>query len=152
MNSSSTGSENMELRTLSIRDYDDIVSVWERAGLPFRPKGRDSKAEVERQMSMDPEMWLGCCLDGKLVGVVIGTYESRKGWLNRLAVVPEHQGKGCGRALVTEMERRLRARGLGIFAVLIEDGHDASMALFREAGYEVHESISYLRKRDRPDI
>jgi GNAT superfamily N-acetyltransferase len=84
--------------------------------------------------------------------VVIGSYDSRKGWLNRLAVVPEHQGKGCAKALVEEMEKRLRSRGLGIFAVLIEEGHDASLALFKNTGYEVHEKISYLRKRDSPDI
>lgn len=142
----------MELRTLSPADYDAIVGVWDRAGLPYRPKGRDSRADIERQMAIDPEMWLGCFVDGKLAGVVLGTHESRKGWLNRLAVVPEHQGKGCGKALVNEMEKRLRARGLGIFAVLIEDGHDASMALFKSEGYEVHENITYLRKRDNEDI
>ncbi len=103
-------------------------------------------------MALDPDMWLGCFEADLLVGVVIGTYESRKGWLNRLAVLPEHQGKGFGGALVLEMERRLRAKGLAIFAVLIEDGHDASMRLFKEAGYEEHGGIRYLRKRDYPEV
>lgn len=142
----------MLLATLSQEHYDGIVSVWDRAGLPYRPRGRDSLDEVARQMSLDHDMWLGCFEDGELIGVIVGTYESRKGWLNRLAVVPEHQGKGFGKALVAEMESRLRARGLRIFAVLIEEGHDASLALFKEAGYEVHENIHYLRKRDSPDI
>jgi ribosomal protein S18 acetylase RimI-like enzyme len=141
----------LELRTLSPGDYDGIIEVWNCAGLPFKPLGRDSPAEIERQMALDPEMWLGCFIEGKLVGAVIGSYDSRKGWLNRLAVVPECQGKGCAKALVEEMEKRLRARGFAIFAVLIEDGHDASMALFKKAGYEVLD-ISYLRKRDNPDI
>jgi GNAT superfamily N-acetyltransferase len=122
------------------------------AGLPYRPKGRDSRAEVERQMALDPEMWLGCFEDGILVGIVVGTYESRKGWINRLAVLPEHRGRGFGKALVLEMERRLRAKGLAIFAALIEDGHDASLRLFKEAGYEEYEGIRYLRKRDYPEV
>jgi ribosomal protein S18 acetylase RimI-like enzyme len=152
MNSYLTGSDILDLRTLSPNDYNAITEVWEKAGLPFKPFGRDSREDVQRQMAVDPEMWLGCFEDDKLVGVVIGTYETRKGWLNRLAVIPEFQGKGCAKALVEEMERLLRARGLRIFAVLIEDGHDASLALFRKAGYEVHEKISYLRKRDSPEI
>jgi GNAT superfamily N-acetyltransferase len=142
----------MDLRTLEPGHYESILSVWQRAGLSHRPQGRDSRKEVERQMALDPEMWLGAFAGGELIGVIVGTYESRKGWLNRLAVVPEHQGKGVGRALVSEMEGRLRNRGLQIFAVLIEDGHDASMALFQSSGYEVHDGIHYLRKRDRPDI
>jgi ribosomal protein S18 acetylase RimI-like enzyme len=152
MSSFLTGCDILELSTLSPRDYYAIIEVWNAAGLPFKPLGRDSQAEVVRQMALDPEMWLGCFIEGKLVGVVIGSYDSRKGWLNRLAVVPEHQGKGCARALVREMEKRLRTRELGIFAVLIEDGHDASLALFTKAGYEIHEKISYLRKRDSPEI
>ena len=152
MNSYSTGSEILDLRTLSPGVYDAIIKVWDRAGLPFKPLGRDSRAEVERQMALDPDMWLGCFVGGELVGVVIGSYDSRKGWFNRLAVVPEYQDKGYATALVEEMEKRLRARGLGIFAVLIEEGHDASLALFKKAGYEVYENISYLRKRDNPDI
>jgi GNAT superfamily N-acetyltransferase len=103
-------------------------------------------------MALDPEMWLGCFEAGELVGFVLGTYESRKGWLNRLAVVPEHQRKGYGKALVLEMERRLRAKGLAIFAALIEDGHEGSLRLFREAGYEEHGGMHYLRKRDYPEV
>jgi len=152
MSSSSIGSEAMELRTLSPGDYDAIIEIWERAGLQYKPFGRDSRLEIERQMALDPNMWLGCFVGDKLVGAILGTYESRKGWINRLAVVPEQQGKGYAKALVEEMERRLRAKGIGIFAVLIEEGHDASMALFKSAGYEHYEKISYLRKRDHPDI
>lgn len=142
----------MELRTLTPEQYDDIVGVWERAGLPYRPKGRDSRSAIERQMALDPDMWLGCFYEDELVGVLLGTYESRKGWLNRLAVLPEHRGKGFGKAMVLEMERRLRAKGLGIFAALIEDDHEASMKLFKDAGYEEHEGIHYLRKRDYPEV
>ena len=147
-----TGSDFLDLRTLSPDDYEGIIEVWQRAGLRHSPLGRESRAEVERQMHLDPEMWLGCHIEGKLAGVIVGSYDSRKGWLNRLAVVPEHREKGCARALVNEMENRLRARGLKIFAALIEDGHDASLALFKKAGYEVYEGITYVRKRDTPDV
>lgn len=103
-------------------------------------------------MALDPEMWLGCFIDGELVGVVIGSYDSRKGWMNRLAVVPEHRKKGVGHALVSGMESRLRARGFGIIAVLVNDDNDASLALFKESGYECMEHILYLRKLDDPEI
>lgn len=147
-----TGSDLLELSTLSPGDYDAIIEIWQKANLRHSPQGRESRAEVERQMLLDPEMWLGCYIEGKLVGVIVGSYDSRKGWLNRLAVTPEHREKGCARALVDEMEKRLRARGLKIFAALIEYGHDASLALFKKAGYEVYEGITYVRKRDEPDI
>ncbi|MBA3046387.1 MAG: GNAT family N-acetyltransferase [Candidatus Thermoplasmatota archaeon] len=142
----------MDLKTLSPDDYDAIISVWETAGLGYRPKGRDSCAEITRQMALDPDMWLGSFVGEELVGIIIGSYDSRKAWLNRLAVIPQHQGKGIARALVNEMEGRLRARGFHIITVLIEGGHEASFALFTGNGYEVFENIRYLRKLDDPDV
>ena len=82
----------------------------------------------------------------------MGSYDSRKGWLNRLAVVPEHQGKGIARNLIEEMEKRLKAKGFRIIATLIEDGHEASIALFKKADYVVHDDIAYLTKREDSDV
>ena len=146
------GSDILKLKTLSPGDYEVIVRVWEKAGLSYRPLGRDSEAEITRQMALDPEMWLGCFIDGELIGFIMGSYDSRKGWLNRLAVIPEHRRKGVAQALVAEMEKRLRARGFRIIAALIEEGHEASTGLFIGNGYEIYENIKYLRKLDNSDI
>ncbi len=142
----------MQLRTLAPEDYDAIIDIWNRAGLPFKPIGRDSKDEMIRQIELDPEMFLGTFEDDHMIGMIMGSYDSRKGWLNRLAVVPEHQGKGIAKVLVQEMEKRLKAKGFRIIATLIEDGHEASMALFKKAGYNVHDHITYLTKREDSDV
>lgn len=147
-----TGTNFMTLKTLAPEDYDQIIDIWNRAGLPFKPIGRDSEDEITRQIELDPEMFLGAFLDTQMVGMIMGSYDSRKGWLNRLAVVPEHQGKGIAQALIEEMERRLKAKGFRIIATLIEDGHEASMALFKSAGYIVHDDITYLTKREDSDV
>ncbi len=142
----------MEYRTLAPEDYDAIIDVWNRAGLPFKPSGRDSEDEMTRQIELDPDMFFGTFLDDQMIGMIMGSYDSRKGWLNRLAVIPEHQGKGIAKKLVQEMEKRLKAKGFRIIATLIEDGHDTSMALFKSAGYIVHDDITYLTKREDDDV
>ena len=97
-------------------------------------------------------MFLGAFIDNEMVGFIMGSYDSRKGWLNRLAVLPEHRRKGIGHALVEEMEKRLKAMGIRIIATLIEDGHEHSMTLFKNAGYMVHRDITYLTKREDGDV
>ena len=150
--SSLTGSELFQLKTLGPEDYDAMINVWKAAGLPFRPIGRDSKEEIIRQIELDPEMFLGAFENHQMVGMIMGSYDSRKGWLNRLAVVPEYQGKGIAQNLVEEMEKRLKAKGFRIIATLIEDGHEESMSLFKTAGYIVHNDITYLTKREDSDV
>jgi len=97
-------------------------------------------------------MFLGAFAGHEMIGIIMGSYDSRKSWLNRLAVVPEHRGEDIARKLVEEMEKRLKSRGFKIIATMIENGHNTSMELFKNAGYIVHDDITYLTKRENSDI
>lgn len=153
---------NIRFCSLSIEDYDKIITLWERAGLPFKPAGRDSREKMNAQMERDPELFIGAFdLDegvashktkGRLVGVIIGTDDGRKGWLNRLAVEPDYQGKGIGKALVEECEKRLRKRGRKIICVLVEEWNENSLRFFLHCRYHLHRDIFYLSKRDSNSI
>jgi ribosomal protein S18 acetylase RimI-like enzyme len=106
-----------------------------------------------RQLASGVMTILGLEADGCLVGAVIATHDSRKGWINRLAVDPEYRRRGYGSRLVEAAEAHLRAQGLSIIAILIERGNDASFALFQGAGYlDAGSDIHYLTKRDRDDV
>jgi ribosomal protein S18 acetylase RimI-like enzyme len=145
--------QNVEFRKLTIEDYEEIINLWKRAGLPYKPKGRDRKEAVKKQMESDPELFLGAFHEGKLVGTVIGSYDFRmKGWINRLAVDPAYRGRGIAKQLVTRMEEILTKRRAAILATLVELPNPASINLFRKLGYTVHDSIVYLTKRESNEV
>jgi len=87
-----------------------------------------------------------------LVGSILGTHDGRKGWMNRLAVVPEYRRNGIARMLITETEKRLAGLGIEIFACLIEDWNLSSLQFFKELGYTKHYDIHYLSKRKHTDV
>jgi len=142
----------MEIRKLTINDYEEITRLWSRAGLPFKPKGRDSKEEIAVQMKASPEFFLGAFEDDSLVGTVVLSCDTRKGWINRLATDPAYRRRGIAKALIAESEKILRKKGFGIFCVLIEDYNVASMELFKKCGYVEHRDIIYFSKRDSTDV
>lgn len=142
----------LEIRELRLRDYEELLALWARAGLSYRPRGRDSRAAIAEQLERDPQLFLGAFDGGRLVGAVVGSDDGRKGWINRLAVDPDHRRQGVARELIAEAERRLRARGRRIIAVLIEDWNDASLKLFQECGYILDRSILYLSKREGAEV
>ena len=138
-------------RRLTAGDYDAILALWQRAGLDsIRPQGRDSRAAFADQLARG-QVVLGLEDAGQLVACVVITDDGRKGWINRLAVDPEHRRRGLGARLIAEAENDLRARGFRIFGALIENDNTASLNLFQRESYRTHD-IVYVSKRDGEDV
>jgi len=142
----------MQILVLTISDYYEMVRLWTKAKLPFKPKGRDSRQAIAAQMKANPEFFLGAFEDAYLVGAVIISCDTRKGWINRLAVDPNYRAHGIAKALIAEAEKVLRKHGIGIFCALIEDYNTASKKLFKECGYVEHHDIIYFSKRDSGEV
>jgi len=145
---------NLHIRRLGLEDYDELLALWQRAGLhSLKPRGRDSRAGLARQLASGVQTILGLEVDGQLVGIVVVNHNSRKGWINRLAVDPDHRRRGYGARLVAAAEEVLREQGIHVIAVLIESDNPTSLALFRKVGYlEIDPGIYYLTKRDSDDV
>ena len=143
---------NFEITTFSIDEYDAMVEVWNLAGLPSKPKGRDSRPSIEVQMADDPGMFLCARANGRMVGVVIASLDGRRGYINRLAVVPEFQRQGIARALMDACEALFRSKGVPIMTLLIEDKNPDSLVFFSAIGYRIHDNMIYVSKRAKGDL
>ena len=142
----------MEIRRLTIKDYEEMIRLWSRAKLPFKPKGRDSKEAIAIQMEASPDFFMGAFENSRLVGTVIISCDTRKGWINRLTVDPDYRNRGIAKTLVAQSEKKLREYGIRIFCALIEDYNATSKKLFKECGYIEHLDIKYFSKRDSDEI
>jgi ribosomal protein S18 acetylase RimI-like enzyme len=141
----------MNTRHLTIDDYETIIDLWQRTGLhSLRLQGRDSRQAMAAQLAAG-QVILGLEEAGQLIGVVVITHDTRKGWINRLAIHPDHRRRGYGARLIAAAEDELRALGYGIFTALIEDDNTASKALFAREGYRAH-AITYVSKRDSEEV
>ena len=140
------------VRRLTVADYEAVIDLWQQSGLPsIRPAGRDSREEFAKQNEQG-QIVIGLEDDGQLIGVVVATSDTRKGWINRLAIDPAQRRKGYGAQLIHAAEAALRETGLKVMAALIEDYNDASLALFEREGYVVHTDIYYVSKRDSEEV
>ncbi len=133
-------------------DYDILKDIWEKAGLPYKSKGRDSRESIEKEIKLDCNQFLFAVHDGKYTGAILVTHDGRKGWINRVAVLPEYRHRGIARKLVEAGEKWLDGQGIGIFACMIEDYNDDSFEAFKKMGYIPFEGMRYLTKRKFPEI
>lgn len=142
----------MKIRKLTIKDYPELIRLWARAKLPAKPKGRDSKAPIAREMACNPDFFIGAFEQDMLVGTIIASHDGRKGWLNRIAVDPDYRRQGLAQKLTVAGEKALRKHGIRIFGLLIHEYNAASLKLARKMGYKAHNDILYLTKRDGDNI
>lgn len=139
------------MRRLRLSDYEPMIELFRVTGLNPRVRGRDSREAIARQLRAKQNVYLGAFDGSRLVGTVLGTHDTRKGWINRLAVHPDYRRRGIAVRLVRECERRLRRMGIEMFAALIDPGNQASEAVFRALRYSAT-SIVYARRKLRKDI
>jgi ribosomal protein S18 acetylase RimI-like enzyme len=144
--------QSINIRDFKTTDYDNMISLWKAAGLPYRPKGRDSRKKIEHELKFGCTVAAVADHEGELVGSVWGTHDGRKGWLNRLAVRPEFRNKGLARLLVEYVEKRLTELGIDIIGVLVEDWNKDSMEVFEKLGYVKHKDIFYYSKRKNDEV
>ena len=140
------------IRNFELDDYDALINLWERSELPHRAKGRDSLENITHELERGCALAMVAELDGDIIGSIWGTHDGRKGWLNRLAVAPEHRQQGIAGMLVNELEDRLDVLGIDIIGVLVEDWNEDSKQVFKKLGYVKHIDILYYSKRKNPEV
>lgn len=139
------------IRRLRLSDYDAIIEVLDACGLDPRVRGRESRKALGRQLRSKQTLYLGAFEGSRLIGTIFGTHDTRKGWINRLAVLPEYRHSGVASKLVRTCERGLRNYGLEMFAALVDQHNVASRRLFSKLGYSSSD-ILYYRAKDREDV
>jgi len=143
---------SVSIRTASVADYDAIVELWQRAGLKASLRGRESRESYAQQLMLPTSTFLVAVLGDRVVGVVFGTHDGRKGWINRLAVDPQLRGRGIAKTLTERCQDAIRAAGIEIIAALVEPDNGASRALFESLGYKADVPVVYYRLRNRTDV
>lgn len=129
----------MEVRNYRPADFAAITALWRACGL--HPSRSDTPLSLERKLERDPDLFLVVEEEGRIVASVIGSYDGRRGWINRLAVAPELRGRAIGQALMETVERRLQERGCDKVNLLVEPDNRRVVEYYDRLGYRTDELV-----------
>jgi ribosomal protein S18 acetylase RimI-like enzyme len=133
----------MKIRTAVLADATSLIELWAAAGLKFGPA--DVPAELQAILVRDPELVVVAEDTGGLAAAVLGTFDGRRGWVNRLATRPGRRGRGHASAVLAELERRLAARGCRKVNLLIELDNERVTGFYRRRGY-TQDQLIFMEK------
>ena len=131
------------IREATERDAAAPVRLWRQAGLEFAAE--HVPAELAAALRLHPGLVLVAEDGSGLVASVFGTYDGRRGWVNRLATRPDRRGQGLASRLLTLLEQRLSQLGCHKVNLLIEPANRGVMPFYQRFGY-ARDDLEFMEK------
>jgi ribosomal protein S18 acetylase RimI-like enzyme len=139
----------MEIRTFQAQDEAAVIALWQACDLT-RP-WNDPHKDIARKLSVSPELFVVGIEDGELIASAMFGYEGHRGWVNYLAVSPNHQRRGHASSLMRWGEQALKERGCPKMNLQVRSSNAAVIAFYKSLGYGDDEVIG-LGKRLIADV
>jgi len=114
-------------------DQAATIALWHQCGLT-RPYN-DPRRDILRKGLVQGDLFLVGIEEQHLVATIMAGYDGHRGWLNYLAVHPDHRRRGHGRAMVAEAERRLRALGCPKINLQVRDDNRQALEFYSRIGF-----------------
>ncbi|WP_440708344.1 GNAT family acetyltransferase [Herbiconiux sp. YIM B11900] len=145
-----SASDALRIRPFVPTDTAWAIDLWQRCGLtrPWNDPGKD----IARKLTTQPDLFVvaerapGTVGGGERLGTAMAGYDGHRGWVNYLAVDPDTQGSGIGRALMTHLEQRLLERGCPKVNLQIREGNEPVFAFYRALGYTQDAAVSFGKR------
>jgi ribosomal protein S18 acetylase RimI-like enzyme len=101
--------DGIAIREARVEDCADILELWQLtvSGSPVMDTAQHLRTIIEQ----NGDMLLVAEFQGRIVGTVLGGWDLWRGHIYRLAVHPDQRRQGIARALMCEIQERLRNRG-----------------------------------------
>ncbi|MEP9356079.1 GNAT family acetyltransferase [Xanthobacter sp. KR7-65] len=127
-------------------DADALAALWERAGLT-RP-WNDPHADIALARRGPHSTILVARAEGRIAGSAMVGHDGHRGWVYYLAVEPELQGRGLGRALLRAVEDWLRARAIPKLMLLVRPDNEKVRGFYQAEGYVEEPRVVFSRRLD----
>ncbi|EOS77009.1 hypothetical protein C819_01035 [Lachnospiraceae bacterium 10-1] len=133
----------MEIRTMTIADYEGVHDLWKTIrGFAIRSID-DSKEGVERFLKRNPTASVVAVEDGKIVGSILCGHDGRRGCLYHVCVHENYRMQGIGKSMVVHCMKALEEEKISKVSLIAFTRNDIGNAFWEEIGWTKREDLNY---------
>jgi ribosomal protein S18 acetylase RimI-like enzyme len=133
----------MKIRAFEIEDQNAVIELWKACGLVV--PWNDPVKDIARKLKVDADLFLVGESNREIVASVMGGYDGHRGWINYLAVSPQHQRKGYARKIMQFVEHRIELKGCPKINLMIRATNREAAEFYQAIGYDIETSIGLAR-------
>ena len=138
----------MNIRPYQTNDEEAVIQLWTDCELVV--PHNNPLWDIEQKLKVDPELFLVGEYNGKVIASCMVGYEGHRGWINYLAVSPEHQCKGYAREMMITAEQKLRKLGCPKINLQVRSTNAKVIEFYKRIGFTEDDVVS-LGKRLETD-
>lgn len=107
----------MIIRELTIEDYEKLAPFWKKN---YFLREMDSKENLQVFLEKNPKLSILAEKDGNIIGTVLGSFDGRRGYLQKLVVDKSFRKKGLGKQLAETVIKKLKHLGVRYIPLSVE--------------------------------
>ncbi|MCD2493611.1 GNAT family N-acetyltransferase [Lacrimispora sp. NSJ-141] len=141
----------MQICTMKIEDYDRVYQLWIRTPGMGLTNLDDSKEGIEKYLKRNPSTCFVAKEEERLLGVILGGHDGRRGYIYHMAVEKSERKKGIGTALLEASLEAFRREGITKTALVAYDSNDEGNEFWERRDFVLRKDLVY-RTKDLVDM
>lgn len=136
----------MEIRELTIKNYEEVLTLWESSKGVGLDSDTDTKERTEIYLQRNPGLSFAAFEKGKIVGAVLCGQDGRRGYLHHLTVAETHRNKGIGSALEDKVISKLRTIGIRKCNIFVFADNAGGQEFWKRNGWVERTDLKVMTK------
>ena len=129
----------MNIEKFSMKNYEEVIKLWRKTRISVG--STDTKEELKKMLKRNPQLFLIGKIDEKLISVVMGGFDGRRGYVHHLAVDPDYQKKGYGKLMMDELMKKFRELGVHKVHLFIEKWNKEVVEFYYNLGWDIRDDL-----------
>ncbi len=134
---------SFEIRTMTIKDYDQVAALWAGiSGFGIRSID-DSREGIERFLLRNPNTSVVAETEGKIVGSILCGHDGRQGCLYHVCVSNAYRHLGIGRQLVAKAIEALKNERINKVYLIAFKKNEGGNAFWNRIGWTCRDDRNF---------